>query len=271
MGRYWTTDDEGFLLNDCHTTRLRGEWAAAADDVVGAYRRLLGEDLHSVYLSGSVPRGLATTGASDLDAIAVLHPGADPALSTAEAEARLTARHQVTTHVSMEIWPHHWLDAGSRAEAVAEFWIFPFILNVHAACLEGPDLGREFGPYHLRPEIARDDLMQTSSDIVEARAELLRAEAPAEVVYWCRRIMKNLIRSGFGLVMMDVGAYTRDLDLCVAAFSKFHPDRALEMEHTHALARCPAPHADGVVEWLDAFGSWMTERAEEWLVSHGYD
>src|SRR5690606_41345984 len=73
-------DAEGFLPTRPDRRPIAGPWASAVALVVDAYRDRLGPALHSVYVRGSVARGLAVEGVSDLDTFAVLVPCAPPEL-----------------------------------------------------------------------------------------------------------------------------------------------------------------------------------------------
>ena len=63
----WQVDKNGFLINDATKEQITPQYQAVIDDAIKAYRDNIGDDIHSIYVTGSVPRGLAEDGKSDLD------------------------------------------------------------------------------------------------------------------------------------------------------------------------------------------------------------
>ncbi|MCS5707936.1 hypothetical protein CC99x_003355 [Candidatus Berkiella cookevillensis] len=51
--------------------------------------------------------------------------------------------------------------------------------------------------------------------------------------------MKNIVRASFGLIMLDVGKFSRDIDLCVDCFVKRYPRKADKMQKVKALITNP--------------------------------
>lgn len=71
VGGWWPLDGDGFILNDAAPGKILPPHRAAIQEAVRAYRRHVRADLHSVYVRGSVARGRAVPGVSDLDCFAV--------------------------------------------------------------------------------------------------------------------------------------------------------------------------------------------------------
>ncbi len=71
IGRFCLTADNGYILNDSSLKKIKPEYSKIIEEVTKYYQTYLGLDLHSVYVRGSIPRGLGIKGVSDLDTIAV--------------------------------------------------------------------------------------------------------------------------------------------------------------------------------------------------------
>jgi len=91
--------------NDCSLDKVGQDYAAIIEDAIGSYQRNLDKLLLSVRLMGSVPRGDAIFGASDIDfaALASMNPGADQRNMLASEAKRLTAKYTCVSHVDLEI------------------------------------------------------------------------------------------------------------------------------------------------------------------------
>lgn len=122
---------------------LQPEFAALVDDACASLSALLGDALDSLYVYGSVARGAARPGRSDLDLALILsRPLAPPQASALEhLRAGLLARHPVVTKVDF--------DPGQRAEVLApqppNAWAY--WLKHECRCLVGDDLGARFAPF----------------------------------------------------------------------------------------------------------------------------
>lgn len=270
MGRYWRVDHEGLLLNDARRDAIAPEYGPLLDDLIARVTRAIGGDVHSIVLSGSVARGLARPGDSDLNVIVVLEESVDPELVLqgwiAPAERDLARAYPaLVREVQIEVWPQ-----GEIFRDPAEFSIAAFILRTQALCLWGSSLEAELPDYSLlhhptRVAIANDDVVQFADDLAEARAALAEAAHPRAVQGWCRHICKQMLRTGFGLVSVELGRYTRDVDLCAQDFAQGFPAQATDIQQALIWARQPTADAGAVRAFLADFGAWLEDACAAWL------
>ena len=245
------------------------------DDVIQAYIKHIGQDLHSIYITGSVPRGLAVEGQSDLDAIAVLEYYTDPELVMQDwissTEDEILARHNCVSDVQMEIYPHGWL-----LHDESEFSISAFVIKTHAVCVWGidmlPDLtDYQFSDKNTRIAVANDDIVQIESDIDEAIDSIMADDSPDNVRYWCKRICKNVVHSAFGLVMIDEVVHTRDIDISVNYFLKHYPNQQKGIEQAVRFILSPTDSVSEILDFLDTFGAWLMTECNRWLDQYNPD
>ena len=91
------------IVNDCSLDRVGPDYMAIIEDAVGAYRRNLDKLLLSVRLMGSVPRGEAVFGSSDIDFVALV--AMNPGLTNATCLHRNPSDCLGSTHASVTwIW-----------------------------------------------------------------------------------------------------------------------------------------------------------------------
>ena len=99
--------------------------------------------LDGIYLYGSVARGSAKPGVSDLDVTLVLHQPPDAAaLATLEAlRLALAARHPEVVKIDFDI--------GSRQQVLdpQHLYSWGYWLKHHCRCLWGTDLAAHFDPF----------------------------------------------------------------------------------------------------------------------------
>src|SRR5215213_4424470 len=77
IGHVLRTDDEGYLVNELSQSDIASPWDSVVELIRDAYLKNLGERVHSIYLRGSVARGHAIEGISDVDTFAVLRTQED--------------------------------------------------------------------------------------------------------------------------------------------------------------------------------------------------
>lgn len=70
-GRLLATDKDGHLTNDAGTDRIVAPWDEAVAAGVAIYQQAYGDKLRGLYVRGSVARGLAIEGFSDVDMFGV--------------------------------------------------------------------------------------------------------------------------------------------------------------------------------------------------------
>jgi hypothetical protein len=264
IGRLWPIDAEGYIVNDASSSMIAPPYHGAVAAVVATYQRYLGAQLHSVYVRGTVPRGQAVLGVSDLDCFAVAL-GAPDQLDDSWLKAegmRIAAEHRCVSDIQLEIW--------SYAEVLVtdRFTEMSFLLKTQSACVWGPDLAPDLPRFKPDLIVANNDISQIQPDIEAALAALNADASSQNVLYWCRRIMKNILRTGFSLVMLEERAFTRDLKLCYEYFSRHYPERADTMRQVLDLAIEPTSDRATVLRVLHTFGGWMIAEADNWLARH---
>lgn len=264
IGGLWPLDADGYLLSDASPAKILPPYRAAVAAAVTAYREHLGAQLAGVYVRGTVPRGQAVPGVSDLDCFAVVSgdPEAIDDTWLKAAGAEIVRLHPIVSDVQLEIWP--------LAEVLItdRFTEMGFLLKTQSACVWGDDLAPRLPRFKPDAIVANNDISQLRPDIQAAIAALQADSSPPSVRYWCRRIMKNIVRAGFSLVMLEAGVFTRDLKLCYEFFARHYPAQESAMRRVLELAIQPATDREVVLELLTTFGGWMIARADEWLEQH---
>jgi uncharacterized protein len=264
IGGLWPLAADGSILNDASVDKIHSSYQPIVDAVVALYREHLGERLHSVYVRGTVPRGQAVPGVSDFDSFAVALADADALDDSwlAAAASAIARLHPIVSDVQLEIWPYAELLVTDR------FTEMSFLLKTQSACVWGQDLGPHLPRFKPDVIVANNDISQIAPDIQQAIAAVQADRSPQNTRYWCRRIAKNMLRSGFSLVMLDERVFTRDLKLCYNYFAGRYPRQAQDMRRVLELAIQPSADPTLLLDLLDHFGRWLIAEAETWLSRH---
>ncbi|MEU2559456.1 nucleotidyltransferase domain-containing protein [Streptomyces longispororuber] len=258
-------DSQGYIAREGSLGRIQDAFrpvvAAARDRVADVF----GKRLDSAYLYGSVPRGTARVGRSDLDLLLVLRE--EPtAADRADADAVAAAVDREFAEVDGV-----GLLLLGRARVLSERETYDH--GWFLACLCTPLLGEDLAEFlpRYRPSglLARGTNGDLALLLPRWRAAVDRAVADGderELRALCRRFSRHLVRTGFTLVMPRWGGWTSDLGVMAEVFGRYYPGRAARMRAAAAVAEEPVADADVLREYVDDLGPWL---AGEYAAVHG--
>jgi uncharacterized protein len=256
-------DEDGFIAREGDLSRVPEAFApvvaATRAGIAGAFGPAR---LHSAYLYGSVPRGTAVPGVSDLDVLLALHdePADAGRAAARRLEAALDARFPQVNGVGILL--------ASTATLLSD--VERHDLGWFVACLctplAGPDLAARLPRYRPTSLLAREtngDL----GDLLPGWRDRLRAERTEEGLRALSRYVgRRVVRTGFTLVMPRWGGWTSDLGESAVVFGRYYPDRASQMAAAAAIGRAPAADRAVLSMLIDDLGPWL---AAEYTAVHG--
>lgn len=251
IGAYFHIDQDGYLINPASIEKIQEEWKPLVEDIVSVYQQRLGDALHSVYIRGSVVKGGAIKGISDVDTFAYAN----------------LLREEIKTD---------WLDTAEKevlnkypfAQGI-EFSIDPVtaahedrLMLMQSACIFGTDLTSTM------PKLKPGKNMVVHALTLEKRYQWLRdkletLEDEEELRKGCLWLMKLFLRTGFELTMERSKTYTRDLYPCYKTFSEYYPEKESEMREVLKLALNPVADKEKLLFMMDGFGQWLEDEVEK--------
>jgi len=256
-------DEDGFIAREGDLTRVpeafRPVVQAAKTDILSAFGP---ERLHSAYLYGSIPRGTAVPGVSDLDVLLALrHEPADADRATARSlEAALDARFPQVNGAGILLY--------STATLLSD--LERHDLGWFVACLCTPLTGQDLAVYlpRYRPTalLARETNGDLGDILPRWRDRLSEARTDASLCSLSRGVGRRLTRTGFTLVMPCWGGWTSDLAESAAVFGRYYPARADQMNTAAAVGRTPTADRAILSMLIDDLGPWL---AAEYVSVHG--
>ena len=222
-----------------------------------------GRRMHSAYLYGSVPRGTAIPGASDLDLLVALND--EPALADRSkgdaVERELDEEFGVINGAGLLLY--------SAATLLSELERHDLGFFVACLCtpLIGPDLGGQLPPYRPTSLLARETNGDLALVIPRWQARLADAGTPQERARLTRGVARRLVRTGFTLVMPRWGGWTSDLAESAEAFATYYPrQRAGQMRRAARLGRFPSGKPGDLDMMINDLAPWL---AAEYAAVHG--
>ncbi|MEU6373361.1 nucleotidyltransferase domain-containing protein [Streptomyces sp. NPDC046909] len=256
-------DPQGYIAREGSLARVphafRPVVAVARDRLLDVF----GARLHSAYLYGSIPRGTARVGRSDLDLLVALRE--EPTEADREAARALG---DALDKEFAEIDGVGTLLYG-RARLLSEPETYD--LGWFVACLCTPLLGDDLAEY--LPRYRPDSLLarETNGDLAlllpRWRERIASADGSEESLRPLVRFMsRHLVRTGFTLVMPRWNGWTSDLTEMAEAFGAYYPERAGQMRTAAVRGHEPRGDREVLVSYVDDLGPWL---AEEYARVHG--
>ncbi|MBD0690022.1 nucleotidyltransferase [Streptomyces sp. CBMA123] len=255
-------DEDGYIAREGSLERVPPEFGpvvdAARERIAAAFDPAR---LHSAYLYGSIPRGTAVPGVSDLDLLLALRhePTPEDRAGADAVGAALDAAFPQVDGVGVLLF-----DVDTLLSELERHDLGWFV-----ACLCTPLLGEDLGA--LLPRYRPTSLLarETNGDLALALPrwrERLATDAESRLTMLSRAVSRRLVRTGFTLVMPRWNGWTSDLTASAEAFAVHYPGRAEQMRLAAAVARTPTTDRATLAVLIDDLAPWL---AAEYTAVHG--
>ncbi|PDY46840.1 nucleotidyltransferase [Bacillus pseudomycoides] len=261
IGRFCPVDDTGYIINDSHINKIQPVFLEVIQEVKGTCFRLLQDDLHSIYIRGSVPRGIGIEGIAEIDTIILVRK--DPKAIELEwiesIEEQLLRKFGCISGVELSFYDVEEVLHSSR------FSFISFMIQTHGVCIFGEDIRSQLPKYKVSQELAHEHLKYLQIQIEQAREELIHNKGREDIIDCCRWIMKIIVRAGLALTIDKEGLYSRDLYPAYELFSKHFPEQEQNMRKAMQYAVNPIDDITEILSFLELLGDWMIKEANQYL------
>ncbi|EPL14442.1 nucleotidyltransferase domain-containing protein [Pseudomonas sp. CF161] len=225
------------------------------DDLCRTLTAEAGALLDGIYLYGSVARGSAKPGVSDLDVTLVLHqpPNAATLASLEALRLALAARHPEVVKIDFDI--------GSRQQVLdpQHRYSWGYWLKHHCRCLWGTDLAAHFAPFKPSRAIAlalNGDFYPVLSRYAD---QIDQPAQPSEVRRLQREASRKLIRATNILRSDQDPGWPLTLEEHVAQFVQCYPAQQAQIEFFLRHSQQPTASAEEFTARLRDFCQWCRQ------------
>lgn len=216
IGGYLATDAEGYLIPDGSWDKIQPHWQALVKKIIHFTEQQQDENLLSLYLRGSVPRGLAVDYVSDLDLVFLAKEKVENQPEPIK-QFKKELLEQFPFCKGIE-WPVYGMDE------LAQKWP-PLAVMIKTQCLFlwGQDVTRDM-PKHKPGREMMSQVFWLEKDWATYQAKLDAEETQAGIDARCLWMGKILLRSVFELSTLQTPRFTRDLYWCYAGAADIFPE-----------------------------------------------
>lgn len=256
IGKFLPQDNNGFIINDLSLENIDDEWQAVISKIVKAYQNHLHGKLHSIYLRGSVARGTAIKGFSDIDTFALIHSNEKIRWQKADfqepVEQKIQEEFDFVRDIEMNIASYH-SDFYNQNPRLS------MIIKTQSLCIFGTDLSPTLPNFKPNQNMILN-LKWLETDIEDIISKI---EKGTNTLEDCQFVMKVLLRAGFELVMKREGRYTQDLYLCYSTFSKYYPAYENAMRQALIWYLNPIKDRQLLIDFLHLLGCFLINQTKE--------
>ncbi|WP_226036784.1 nucleotidyltransferase [Aquibacillus saliphilus] len=261
IGSLCSVDDEGYIISQSDPKKINNKFQEVIRLINESCLFVLPKEIHSIYIRGSVPRGLDIVGVSDIDVIIVTYSNPqDIDLDwVEETEQFIDQKFRFINGVELGFYPLSEIEESKYCSMI------PFILKTYGICVYGENLISKLPDYKPDSSLANEHLIHLTSLIDKAKHDLTGNDDIEDIKDCCSWIMRIIVRAGGALVIVQEQSYTRDLFPAYKLFSKHYPEKDQEMRTALWYAINPLSSSEEILKFLNHFGSWIKAETENWL------
>jgi uncharacterized protein len=254
---------DGTIAREGSLDRVPATFAPLVTALRTRLNEVFGPRMHSAYLYGSIPRGTAVPGVSDLDALVALHTAPNE-----EERGRARALHEeIDTAFPQVEGGGILLEGVPNLTSALELHDGGFFVACLCTPLTGPDLSRQLPHYRPTTLLARETNGDLHLALPRWRTSADQAATETERLRLSRSVSRRLVRAGFTLVMPAWGGWTSDLNLAADVFGHYCPDRHRQMRAAAHTARHPSADPEHLRALVEDLAPWL---AAEYTATHGF-
>ncbi len=226
IGNTVVTDEDGFLIKTVSEKTLQRELLPLIKKVILVAQKLFGNNLHSVYIRGSVAKGSFIAGISDLDVVVVtLNDCGDEIEKQYIREIKQLEQNYPKVQGIEKVIKTTEQFIESRNP----------VFKYQTVCVYGEDLAIKMKPLRIGKETVVH-LPGVIQSIDESIPKIESENEESWVKHWSIWMCKQLIRSAHELVSEDLGRFARDIFPCYEGAAKMYPEQEPLFRRTAEIA-----------------------------------
>lgn len=247
-------DSAGYVQSDISIEKVSAAFKPVLSESISGLVRVLGSKLHSIYLYGSVGRGNAVFGESNLDLSIIVKTTLSEAEEATlnQLERNICCRYEAISKLEC--------DVGSYAQAmVANEYEWQFWLKHMCICVWGDDLREGISPYKPSLKVG----LEMNKDIRRRLLTTLKRLNDNNYLAEGKSIAKKVLRTHYALYSeMDNSFYT-SLPEIAACLQRYEPEMKNSIEDALSMAKGLIASQQSVVELINGYGRFVVSRFEQ--------
>ncbi len=247
IGKLHTFDKDGNIQNSCILPIQQNEYKLVVNKIVAELLVYIKTSIHSIYIRGSVAKGIAIPFVSDIDIIVILNnPYSEKEILEKKIDEIIREEYEYVNGIELFFITQNDL-LNSKIQ---------FLLKTQCGCIYGKNVIDEIRNFKIEKE-AFAHSENFHKDIQDTLAELKHEEDEFEIKSICSWIMKRIIRTAFETVMIKDNNYTRDLYVNYEIFCNYHPNIKNEIKKVLELAINPTNVKEEIIKAINGTANYI--------------
>ncbi len=249
-------DPNGFILSEVSQDKIPPVYRSVIDASIAALKASLPGVVHSVYAYGSVARGSAVQGKSDLDLLVVFKQK----LTLRERDALATLQECLSNRHKALVREVGIDDATCTYDEMtdpANKYGWGAYLKVLCVCVYGDDLAELFENFKVSPDIAVDFNGDASEAIGNAVRKIADAKTDEEAAKAAASVARKLIRTCYMMVMTRAQVWTTKLSEQAELFLWYFPEKQEFIRTLLGWIDSPSLNRENILKILQSDCSWL--------------
>ncbi|REE68717.1 nucleotidyltransferase-like protein [Paenibacillus taihuensis] len=251
-------DSNGYIVSDVGLDKIDNVYLPVIQESVASLATVFPQQLHGVYVYGSVARGEAVAVKSDLDLLVIFNN----TLTSQEAEAlqslseNLSHRYRdLVRDVGIAFIDLDYVVDSQNYDEQA-------FLKELCVCVHGEDLRPRFGPYKLTSEIAIRFNGDMGAALPRTTSRLREASSDNDFKTIAERFARKLIRTNYSMVMLRSQIWTTRLHEQADVFLHHFPQKEAVIRTLQQwLNDFPSDRAP-ILDLFQSEGEWIIANFE---------
>ncbi len=252
IGRIHYPNEDGFFINPLKIEDIQEEYKTVLDAILKGYESHFEDTTHSIYIRGSVAKGMAVPYISDVDTIAISHLEISREMKELRSPIinNIIQKNPFVNGIEMHFIPK---------KELLEKEHLQFLLKTQCLCIKGENLNLILPEFKMgRAAYAHTSTLK--ADIQEIKEYFTQENQEEETIDICSWIMKRIVRTGFELIMEKENSHTRDLYPCYELFSKHYPVYKSEMYEALVLSIYPTDNIQKIINTIESLEGILLEE-----------
>lgn len=247
-------DEEGYIVNDTSLHKINQEYMHAIHQLIEMIKPCLSGKLHSIYVYGSVGRGNAIVGKSDIDLSMVLEAPLtiDEKDNLANETERFLSKNPQIPKVDYDFG----LLTDIQQKGSEFYW--GFWLRHMCTCILGGDLSVHFPP--MKPNVhtckrLNEDLVET----LQNYRETLQTEKDTD--FFRKSVLKRIVRGAYCLVAVKDQSWATKIDEQLVILDYYFSEEVLFKKLATYVVDGKAIARDELSSLIDRFICWYEKQS----------
>jgi predicted nucleotidyltransferase len=254
-------DPNGFILSEVSKDNILSKYRSVIDASIVALKAALPDVVHSVYVYGSIARGNAVRGKSDLDLVVIFKRKL-----TQQEQGALTSLQESLSHEHKALVREVGIaDATCTYDEVldpANKYGWGAYLKILCVCMDGEDLTERFGDFKISPDIAIGFNGDASKAIQNATEKITNAKTDEEAAKAAAVVARKLIRTCYMMVMTRAQVWTTKLSEQAELFLRYFPEKQGLIRTLQSWIDSSPTNREDILKVLQGDCRWVVDNFE---------